>query len=119
MKKAYPSREKDRWEHALTRPLHGISFELLELMRADLFEFIDVLTTSPYDDKKSCDDNSRDLQRVADRLKELTPIRAKALRKALDAGRVEYAYTREHRLQELTAALPWQQLQAYWEEAAR
>ena len=57
----YPAREKDRWEHALTRPLRGLKFEMLELMRMDLFEYLDVLTTSPYDDRKSRMGLARDL----------------------------------------------------------
>jgi hypothetical protein len=53
---------------------------MLELMRMDLFEYLDVLTTCPYsNDKKSKRELARDLQRVAVRLAELTPQRAKAL----------------------------------------
>ena len=115
MKNTYPSREKDRWEHALTRPLQGIKFEMLELMRTDLFEFLDVLTTCPYDDVRSNKERARDLQRVALRLTELTPRRAKALRAALKAGRVEYAWP--------TAPTDFQPIardaQHYWESAER
>jgi hypothetical protein len=90
MKKPYPSRKEDRWEHALTRPLtRSTKFELVELMRADLFEFLDVLTTCPYDDANCNKMRAQDIKRVCDRLTELTPRRAKALRAALKAGRVE------------------------------
>jgi hypothetical protein len=92
MKNRYPSREKNMWEHALTRPLQGIKFEMLELMRADLFEFLDALTTCPYDDDESNKSRAQDIQRIAQRLTELTPRRAKALRAALSAGRIEYTY---------------------------
>ena len=95
MKKSYPSREKNRWEHALSRPLRGIRFEALELMRMDLFEYIDVLTACPYDDKKSNLDRARDLRRIALRLTELTPRRAKALRAARKAGRIDFGWVSE------------------------
>jgi hypothetical protein len=47
-----------------SRPLRGLRFEMLELMRVDLFEYLDVLTTSLYDDKKSKRDRTRDLRRI-------------------------------------------------------
>jgi hypothetical protein len=90
MKKTYANREKGRWEYALTRPLSRIKFEELELMRADLFEYLDALTTDPYDDDRAW--LNSEIQRIADRLKELTPRRARTLSAALKAGRVEYAY---------------------------
>jgi hypothetical protein len=65
MKKGHPSREKDRWEHALRCPLRGIRFEMLELIRMDLFEYLDVLTTCPYDDKRANKECTNDLLRVA------------------------------------------------------
>jgi hypothetical protein len=86
MKNGYPSREKDRWEHALTGPLHGLKFEMLELMRADLFEFLDALTTCPYNDDESNKSRAQDIQRIGQRLIELTPRRAKELRAALECG---------------------------------
>ncbi|MGA8669481.1 MAG: hypothetical protein WB679_06380 [Terracidiphilus sp.] len=92
MKKPYPSREKDRWEHALSRPLRGLKFEVIELMRMDLFEYLDVITTCPYDQKKYDKNRARDLRRIAVRLAEMTPRRAKALRAALDSGRIEYSW---------------------------
>lgn len=94
MEKPYPDRLKDRWEHALTRPLtRRTTYEVIELMRADLFEYLDVLTTDPYDDNpagRAWRDN--EIQRAADRLKELTPHRARAAQAAMKAGRVDYAY---------------------------
>ncbi len=45
MKKPYPSRAEDRWEHALTMPLtRRTPYETIELIRGDLFELLDVLT---------------------------------------------------------------------------
>lgn len=90
-------------------------------MRADLFELLDVLTTSP------CDSGSRagidaEIQSVADRLKELTPYRAKALRAALKAGRVEYVdRDEEPRLKlpscgPITSPLLWEQVYKHWED---
>jgi hypothetical protein len=119
MKKPYPSREKSRWEHALTRPLsRNVKFEVLELMRIDLFEYLDVLTTDPYDDNKDRAWLNSEIQRIADRLKELTQRRAKALGAALKARRVEYMW-----LDDPEAALcgdpqpgvMWQPAQKYWE----
>jgi hypothetical protein len=88
MEQLYPSRKENRWEHALARPLRGIKFETLELMRMDLFEYLDVLTTSSYDDKKSNKYRARELRRIALRLAGLTPRRAKAAQAAIKAGRV-------------------------------
>lgn len=118
MEKPYPSREKDRWEHALSRPLQGITFEMLELMRTDLFEYLDVLTTCPYNDKESNESRAHDLERVARRLAELTPRRAKALRAALKAGRVQYAWLSDPDVRRANPGpLPgigWQEAQEYW-----
>ena len=113
----YPAREKDRWEHVLTRPLRGLKFEMLELMRMDLFEYLDVLTTSPYDDRKSRMGLARDLRRVAARLAELTPHRAKALGVAFDAGRVEYCCESDDSAP--SVAIIAMDAQKYWERAAR
>jgi len=117
MKKRYPSREKDRWEHALTRPLQGIKFEMLELMRIDLFEYLDVLTTCPYDDDESNDSRARDLRRIAERLAELTPCRARAARTAVEAGRVEFAWEAEERAER--SGHPFQAIGPMWEQAQR
>jgi hypothetical protein len=122
MKKAYPSREKDRWEHALTRPLKGIRFEMLELMRIDLFEYLDVLSTCPYDDDESNGSRARDYRRIARRLAELTPCRARAMRAALKAKRVEYAWQAGERARRSRKYAPetgpmWEHAQRYWERA--
>lgn len=123
MKKRYPARAKDRWEHALARPLQGLKFEMLELMRIDLLEYLDVLTTCPYDDEESNKDRALNLQRVANRLAELTPRRAHALRAALRAGRVEYAWQADERAGrsrnwEQSPRLLWGQAQHHWERAS-
>jgi hypothetical protein len=117
MKKQYPPREKDRWEHALSRPLRGLKFEMIELMRIDLFEYLDVLTTCPYDDKKSNRDRVRDLRRIAERLAELTPLRAKALGAAFDDGRVEYCWECDDPAP--SVAIIAMDAQDYWKGAAR
>lgn len=123
MKKTYPSRETDRWEHALTRPLQGLKFEMLELMRADLFELLDVLTTCPYDDKESNKSRAKDLKRVAARLIELTPRRAKALRAALKAGRIEYVWLSDSKARSADRLPPPSlglgQAQEYWADAQK
>jgi hypothetical protein len=122
MKNRFPSRKKDRWEHALTRPLRGLKFEMLELMRIDLFEYLDVLTTCPYDDLESNESRAKDFRRVAKRLAELTPRRAHAARVALKAGRVEYSWQPEDRVARSRKSVPptspmWEQAQRYWESA--
>jgi hypothetical protein len=116
MNNSYPSREKDRWEHALRRPLRGVSFEMLELMRMDLFEYLDVLTTCPYDDKESNKERAHDLLRIALRLAKLTPRRAKALYAAMEAGRVEYRLRSKNDPSPEPIA---SDAQEYWEEAQR
>jgi hypothetical protein len=87
MPKKYPSRLADRWEHALLRPINrSTDYELIEVMRGDLFEFLDVITTSPYSDATY---RREKIQLIADRLVEITPIRAAALRRAYEQGTVE------------------------------
>jgi hypothetical protein len=123
MKKRYPSRQDDRWEHALIRPLtRKTKFEVIELMRADLFEYLDVLTTDPYDDKKGRVWLNNEIQRVADRLKKLTPIRAKALGDALEARRIEFAWLSESEAACVPHCGPlstqiWEQVHELWEDA--
>jgi len=93
----YPSREKCRFEHALNRPLlRKTTFEVIELMRADLFEYLDILITDPGDDYKGRVWLNHEIQRIADRLKELTPRRARAARVAKEAGRIDYALSLIH-----------------------
>jgi hypothetical protein len=124
MKNAYPSREKCRWEHALTRPLfRNTTFEVIELMRADLFEYLDTLTTDPGDDTEDRTWLNNEIQRIADRLKELTPRRARAARAAMIAGRVEYAYvSHEEEADRGPQCGPfsgpmWEELHRQWENA--
>jgi len=112
----YPARGKDRWEDALMLPLRGLSFEMIELMRLDLFEYLDVITTSPYDQKKYEKERARDLQRVAARLAEMTPQLAKALRAALDAGQIEHSWVADS--SETPMPIAWEE-QKYWEKAQR
>lgn len=84
----YPTRLEDRWKHALLRPIdEKTDYELIEVMRGDLFEWLDVMTTDPHDD----DDTflRTEVHLIAKRLIEMTPIRAKALRRAFTAGTVE------------------------------
>jgi hypothetical protein len=84
MKDAYPSRKKDRSEHALLRPItRRTKYEVIELMRADLFEYLDTLTTDFEDEDEGRDWLNNEIQRIADRLKELTPGRACAARVAM------------------------------------
>jgi hypothetical protein len=113
--KKYPPRENDRWEHALSRPLRGLKFEIIELMRMDLFEYLDVITTCPYDQKKYEKERVRDLRRVAARLAEMTPRRAKALRAAFAAGRIEDSWEIENPEMPMPIA---RAEQTYWEKAA-
>jgi hypothetical protein len=117
MKNDYPSRENNRWEHALTRPLtRRTKFELLELMRADLFEYLDVLTADLYNGKKARAFRDTEIQRIADRFKELTPLRAEALSAALKARRVEYVPFSDADAANCPQSGPmWQQAQQYWE----
>ncbi len=121
MKSDYPSREKNRWEHALTRPLNRrTKFELLELMRADLFEYLDVLTADPYNGKKDRAIRDAEIQRIADRLKELTPLRREALGAALKAHRVEYVpFSDAESAHSPQSGAMWQEAQQYWESVQR
>ncbi len=114
--KKYPPREKDRWEHALTRPLRGLKFEMIELMRMDLFEYLDVITTCPYDQKKYEKERARDLRRIAARLAEMTPRRAKAARASLEAGRIGYEMCCDEPSFPTPIAMD---LQEYWENAVK
>jgi hypothetical protein len=92
MKNSYPSRAKDKWQHALTRPITPRTpYETIELVRSDLFELLDLLTTNFFDHPDSWAANNADIQDVADRLKEIAPYRDRAARAALKAGRIDYA----------------------------
>lgn len=124
MKKTYPTREKNRWEHALVRPLHRLPFEMIELMRADLFEYLDVLTTDPYKDKSRKDRiwRDREIQRIAARLKQLTPYRVRVLQSALEAGSVEWTYLSGKEAARVPSCGPfstwtWEQVHQLWEDA--
>jgi hypothetical protein len=84
------------------------------------FEYLDVLTTSPYTDARSRASTEKEIQRIAARLKELTPLRASALNIALKAGRVEYAYLVEAngKAQDSPPASPMcHEAQEYWQKA--
>jgi hypothetical protein len=116
--------ELGRWEHALSRPLSGrITFELMELMRADLFEYLDVLTTDPYfEDTKGRKWLNSEIQRTADRLKALTPRRAQALGNALKAGRIEYDFISRSEVDDGPRCGPfssrtWDAIYRLWEKA--
>ena len=62
-------------------------------MRGNLFELLDLLTTHFFDGPMRRAANNADIQRVADRLNELTPYRDRAAaRAALKAGRIDYAW---------------------------
>ncbi len=124
MKKPYPSRAKDKWQHALTRPLsRRMKFETIELMRGDLFEFLDLLTTQFFDHPRSWATNDADIQRIADRLKELTPYRDRAARAALKARRIDYACNIDPDDDDPGpgcgpfSARGWQELHRQWERA--
>lgn len=122
MKKSSPNREKDRWEHALTRPLRGLPFEMIELMRADLFEYLDVLTTTPYSDRRSCAELASRIQKVANRLRKITLYRARALRAATKAGRVEWRFPSRAEAARMPPCGPfslptWKDVHRHWELA--
>jgi hypothetical protein len=126
MKKPYPSRAEDRWQHALTRPLtRRTPYETIELMRGDLFELLDILTTHFFDHPESRAANNADIQRVADRLKELTPHRDRAARAALRAGRIDYACNIDPDDDDPGPGCGpfsikgWEELQRQWEQAPR
>ena len=90
MKKPYPSRAKDKLQHALMRPLTWRTpYETIELMRGDLFELLDLLTTHFFEHPDTRAANNAEIQHVADRLKAIAPYRDRA------ASRVE---SRAHRL---------------------
>ncbi len=92
MKKPYPSRSKDKWQHALMRPLtRRTPYETIELMRGDLFELLDLLTTHFFEHPETRAANNVEIQHVADRLKAIGPYRDRALQAALKAGRIDYA----------------------------
>lgn len=126
MKNAYPSRTKDKWQHALTRPLtRRTPYETIELMRGDLFELLDLLTTNFFDHPESRAANDAEIQRVADRLKELTPYRDRAARAALRAGRIDYAINIDPDDDDPApccgpfSVKGWQELHRQWEQAHR
>jgi hypothetical protein len=113
MKKAYPTRKKDRRQHALLRPLSSRTpFATLELIRVDLLEYLDKATFGAWDDEELRLYVADEIQQIADRLKELTPIMARRLRPVL----------RPDRPFDLLEAAPlpqWDARQEYWASVAR
>jgi hypothetical protein len=126
MKKPYPTREQDKWGHAMTRPLSRLPFATLELIRADLFEYLDLLTTSYYESNASAclARNDVEIQRAADRLKEMTRHHSSALRSAIKAGTVECVSFSDEDAPGLPPCGPfstqgWEQFQRLSKDAAR
>jgi len=109
MKKSYPSRESDKWQHALTRPLARLPFATLELIRADLFEYLDLLTTNYYESMAPdlLARNDAEIQRAADRLKEMTRHHSRALRAGVKAGIVECLSFSDENTPELPSCGPF------------
>lgn len=122
MKNRCPARQKDRFAHALTRPLNRIPFEMVELMRADLFELLDILTTTPCTAENHAYTDT-EIQIVADRLKQLTCYRSEALERAIKARRVEFVNPDEAHRVTIASCGPrvspqyWEELGKQWERA--
>lgn len=109
MKRPYPSREQDRWGHALTRPLSRLQLAALELIRADLFEYLDLLTTNYYESMAPdlLNRNDAEIQRAADRLKEITRYHSRALRAGIRGGTVECVSFSDENAPELPSCGPF------------
>lgn len=124
MKNSYPNREDDRWGHAFRRPLARLPFATLELIRADLFEYLDLLTTNYY--QSMAPDvlarNDAEIQRAADRLKEMTRHHSRALRVGIRAGIVECVSFSDENAPELPSCGPfsargWEQFHRFSKDA--
>jgi hypothetical protein len=87
-------------------------FDLLELIRTDLLEFLWHLAFGPYPDREAREENAEGIQLIADRLKELTPIMARHLR-----GRMQPDEPFEPT--ENAPYMPWFELETYWEDRQR
>lgn len=57
-------------------------------MRTDLFQYLDILSSQESDHPYMVANRNRQIERIAARLKELVPFRAKALDAAIEAGRI-------------------------------
>jgi hypothetical protein len=83
------------WDRALRErlPKHP-EFALLEEFRMSLFFQLEIVTTSPHDDDDGFEKFIGDeIDKIADRLKEIAVKRPKAVRAALRAGRAEWVET--------------------------
>jgi hypothetical protein len=90
---SYPTRLESRYDHAFLRPLGGLSFEILELIRADLFEYLELLTTALYECSASealFAAKCAEIQRTADRLKEVMRYRSKAAHARLKTRTIDH-----------------------------
>jgi hypothetical protein len=77
-----------RVQRSLSAPIpQRPKFELLEEIRLDLFTKLDIVTTNIDPEADA------EIQNIADRLKEITRKRPRALRAAIRAGRVEEHFT--------------------------
>lgn len=75
------------WDHALIGPLpsgKASNFNQLEAMRKTIFEFLSCMSTDPYLDSSGWTEN--EIQRAADRLKEIRVRRARAMQDARAKG---------------------------------
>ncbi len=75
------------WDYALTRPLpsgKAPNFNRLEAMRTAILDFLEGITTGPYLDNPGWAEN--EIQRAADRLKQIRLRRAEAIEDARAKG---------------------------------
>jgi hypothetical protein len=89
---SYPTREASRFDHALLCPLRGLPFEQVELIRADLFEYLDFLTTALYASKAAealFAAKDAEIEHTADRLKEVMRYRSKVTIAGVKAGTID------------------------------
>lgn len=99
---AYPNtfkaRTDDKLAHAFELPLETEPFMTLELIRADLFEYLDALTATviPGEDLQ---EHFLEIDRTAQRLKEIMRLRPGGLQRLIDDGCTEH-------LQDLAALEP-------------
>lgn len=86
-----------------------LPFATLELIRADLFEYLDLLTTNYYESKAPDRfvENDAEIQHAADRLKEITRHHSRALRAGIKAGAVECVSFSDENAPELPSCGPF------------
>ena len=122
-----PDRHESEYDHALLRPLKGLKFYEVELIRADLFRYLDGLTTECYESSAAPElfaSKDAEITRTMERLKEVMRFRSAALLRGVKNGSVDYGLMDHEECEEVPKVGPfslpvWQECLEYWRAEGR